>query len=106
MKKLILATALLAGSAHAEFLTGNELLTRMNGSTTDQVLALGYVMGVFDAQNHIGFCQPGQVSAGQARDIVKNYLERSPQHRHLTADVLAIVALGTAWPCKQKGNGV
>jgi hypothetical protein len=107
MKKLILATALLAGSAHAEFLSGNELLSRINGTGIDQALALGYVMGVFDVQHSSGVCPPGQVTAGQVRDIVKNYLERTPQNRHMTADVLTLVALGIVWPCKQqKGNGV
>lgn len=107
MKKLILATALLAGSAHAEFFTGNQLLSHMRGSTIEKALGTGYVMGIFDANHSKAVCPPDQVTSGQARDIVQNYLEEKPQHRHLTADVLTIVALASVWPCKQqKGNGV
>jgi hypothetical protein len=105
MKKLILATALLAGSAHAEFMTGNDLLDKLTGTTTDQVLGLGYILGVFDASRGTYICPPGQITAGQTRDIVKGYLERTPQQRHNTGDLLVVVALGQVWPCK-KGNGV
>lgn len=105
MKKLILAIAPLACSAHAEFMTGNDLLNRLQGTTTDQVLGLGYVMGVFDSQRGSMVCPPSQITAGQTKDIVQNYLLSNPQHRHLTGDLLTVVALGSVWPCK-KGNGV
>ena len=43
MKKLIIITALFAGTAHAEFYSGNQLLNLMNGSNMEQMHALGYV---------------------------------------------------------------
>ena len=107
MKKLVLAMSLLASSAHAEFFTGNNLYSKLTSSGMDQILALGYVMGVFDTKRGVDFCPPGEVVAGQVKDIVQNYLERAPQHRHLTGDILTLAALGSVWPCKQqRGNGV
>jgi hypothetical protein len=105
MKKLILSAALLAGSAHAEFMNGNDLLDKLTGTSTDQVLGLGYILGVFDASRGTYICPPGQITAGQTRDIVKGYLERNPQHRQNTGDLLTTIALATVWPCK-KGSGV
>ncbi len=107
MKKLLLALALVAGSAHAEFWNGNDLLEKMTGTNMEQIMALGYVMGVFDSQRSSTICPPTNsgITAGQMRDVVKNYLERNPQHRHHTGDLVTVVALATVWPCK-KGNGV
>ncbi len=107
MKKLLLALAFVAGSAHAEFWDGNELFAKMNGSGMEQIMALGYVMGVFDSQRSSTVCPPvnSGITAGQMRDVVKNYLDRNPQHRHHTGDLLTVVALSSVWPCK-KGNGV
>jgi hypothetical protein len=107
MKRLLLACTLVAsGATHAEFWNGNDLLMRMNGQPVEQMQALGYVMGVFDSQRSQTICPPSdQITAGQTRDIVRSYLERNPQHRHHTGDLLTTVALATVWPCK-KGNGV
>ncbi len=107
LKALAFGLALTAGSAHAEFWSGNDLLEKMAGSNMEQIMALGYVMGVFDSQRSNTICPPtnSAITAGQMRDVVRSYLERNPQHRHHTGDLLTIVARGTAWPCK-KGNGV
>ena len=110
MKHLILCTALLAGTAHAEFWDGNTLLQRMTGNHSEQMNALGYVMGVADAYNGKEFCpRSGNITSGQINDVVKVYLERNPSLRHLTADLLTMVALSQVWPCpknNQRGNGV
>lgn len=105
MKKWI-AIACLAWStiAHAEFFDGNSLLAKMNSaSLADEMVALGYVMGVADAHREVTYCKsPETVTSGQMRDIVKIYLERYPQTRHYTADVLVGRALGIVWPCAKR----
>jgi hypothetical protein len=104
MKKLIaIALALSAGTAAAEFYDGNELLRRMNSTViVEEMIALGYVMGVADAVRDVDYCgSPDNATAGQFRDIVRNYLTRNPQHRHHTADLLVRVALASVWPCKR-----
>lgn len=107
MKRAAIALTLMSAlTARAEFMSGNDLLDKLTGTTTDQVLGLGYVLGVFDSRRGVDICPPGQITAGQTRDIVKGYLDRNPQHRHHTGDLLTVVALGTVWPCAKKGSGV
>ena len=106
IKKTILIVGLLCGIAHAEFFTGNDLLTRMNSSDAyDRTLALGYVMGVFDAQRGADHCPPENVTSGQIRDMVKNHLEATPATRQFTADVQVRYVLNKAWPCPKKNTG-
>jgi len=111
MKHIILCTALLVGgAARAEFFDGNTLLQRMTGNHSEQMNALDYVMGVADSYNGKEFCpRSGNITSGQINDVVKVYLERNPSLRHLTGDLLTMVALSQVWPCpknNQRGNGV
>jgi hypothetical protein len=94
-----------AAPAKAEFFTGNDLLARMKGTTMEQVQALGYVQGVVDAYSSVVICPPDNVTAGQVRDMIKNYLENLPAKRHFSADSLIGEALEKVWPCKQKRQG-
>lgn len=104
MKSAIATAALVAlcATAHAEFWDGNKLHNHLNGSTGEQLLGLGYVMGVADALQHITFCPPSNVTAGQVRDMVANYLSNVPADRHLTADGLISKVLKGVWPCAQR----
>jgi hypothetical protein len=102
MKKLLISFLLCPIIANAEFFTGNDLLTRMNGSTLDQMQALGFVQGVFDVYVDVTICPPSNVTAGQLNDMIKNYLTNIPAHRHLTAESLINQALKSVWPCKQQ----
>lgn len=107
MKKLLLITALLCGSAHAQqssiLYTGQELFTRF---TTDRVTALAYIAGVADSQSGVTVCiPPGQVTLGQMGDMVRQSLERIPSERHLSADVYVQVTLSNRWPCNNKRGG-
>ena len=103
---LILAAALAATSASAEFLTGNELLERINAEASyDRGIALGYIMGAFDAGQGTTHCAPANVTAGQVRDMVKNVLTSAPAARHHSADSFVSYALMEAWPCKKRERG-
>lgn len=106
IKKLMLTAALICGPAHAEFMTGNELLNRFNTeSYADQGFAMGFVAGVADAMDNILLCMPEGATVGQARDIAIRYLRNNPQSRHRGASALVVDALSGAWPCaRNKGS--
>lgn len=107
MKKLMIALLVVPAVANAGFFSGNELLDKMNSKDyMDKAQALGYVQGVFDAGQRIFHCAPdgSGVNAGQAHDIVKNYLERNPANRNFAADTLINEAFRKVWPCSKKGG--
>ena len=108
MKKLITIAALMCGAAHAEFFSGNDLLAKINSADAyDRALAIGYVIGVFDARSGADHCPPSNVTSGQVRDMVRSHLEATPATRHFTADVQVRYVLSKAWPCPKKhGDGV
>lgn len=107
MRTLIAAALLVVSTASsAQFITGNQLLDRMNADTSNtRMYALGYVIGVVDSMNGYAFCLPGAATAGQINDMMRNYLNNTPAERHLPADVVIATALGVAFPCP-KGKGV
>lgn len=106
MKKLLLIPALLCGTAHAEFFTGNDLLTRINSSDAfERGMGLGFVMGVFDATHSAVHCPPATVTAGQVRDMAVKALNDAPSARHLAAEGFIVYTLRNAWPCAKKGTG-
>lgn len=105
MKPLVLALAMLsATSAHAEFYDGNMLLTRMNGDALDQMAALGFVAGVWDAYMGVLLCPPPNVSLNQARDLTRQLLEKLPHRRHLAAFRFVLAAGGSNFPCPKPGQ--
>lgn len=108
MRPLILAVLLAcAGAAHAEFRTGNRLLSEMNDSTYfAQGMAMGYVIGVADANNGTNHCLPATATVGQLHDMVKNMLIETPAVRHLPADTIVNYVLNKAWPCAKKGQAL
>jgi len=105
MKKTLMAILFLPSMASAEFLTGNDLLSRMNSEEVVQrMFALGYVAGVSDAQQHVFSCPPSGVTNGQVRDVVRSYIEANPSIRHKTADMLVTDALKQVWPCANRNK--
>ena len=78
------------------------LYNKLNGSTMEQMQALGYIMGAADALDTATVCAPLNVTAGQMNDMMKNYLENYPAVRHLPADSIINVVLGRMWPCEKK----
>lgn len=107
MKHTILALALICGNAQAEFYTGNDLLQRIDSeSHGEKMLALGYVIGVFDVGQSVLHCSPSNVTAGQVRDMAASYLRSFPAKRNKTAESLINEVLAAAWPCPKKGIGL
>ena len=102
MKRILIALAMLSGAAHAEFWDGNKLHSNFTGTQGEQLLALGYIMGVADTLQNVVFCPPTNVSAGQLRDMVSNYLANVPADRHLSAEGIVGKVLKSVWPCAQR----
>jgi hypothetical protein len=102
MKAAALILALAASSAQAQFLTGNELLERLNGSTVQQVNAVGYITGVADAELGTLWCPPPIISARQIVDLTKRTLDAVPEKRHENASSFVMAAVRMTWPCESK----
>lgn len=102
MKTLIALTALVCGTANAEFFTGTELLRRLNSEEAyERGSAIGYIAGAHDTQRWVVHCTPDEVNLGQVVKKVKKHLEEAANARHHNADVHVAYALKTAWPCKK-----
>ena len=107
MKHTILALALICGNAQADFYSGNELLQKMDSeSHGERMLAIGYVMGVFDVGQSVLHCSPTNVTSGQVRDMTAAYLRGYPAKRHRGAEALINEVLAATWPCPKKGVGL
>lgn len=103
--QIILAAALVCGTAHAEFYSGNDLYSKLTGNTLDRSIALGYVIGVSDALIRATHCAPKAVTAGQIQDMIRDYLDANPAVRHFSADSLISHVLKTTWPCANRQGG-
>lgn len=104
MKKIIATTLLtLSFSANAAFYSGNDIMRNMTSeNSSERMLALGYVAGIYDALEGTAFCPNGKVTLGQLKDIVLKKLQNFPESRHMTADNFVYVSLSEAFPCKNK----
>ncbi len=105
MKRLLLAVLLCSSSAHAEFLTGNQLMEHLKSENYwAQGYGTGYVIGAYDTGKGTLHCAPKGVTVGQIADIARAYLEANPTMRHYSGDSLVQIALSNAWPCGKKSN--
>ena len=109
MKKYLIALLFVPAMAQAEFLDGNMLLSRIHSSNvSDNLVAMGYIQGIFDANQRATHCAPSGsgITVGQVYDMVKHYLEANPSIRHRTADMLVADVFKQVWPCQRRGTGV
>lgn len=102
MKALALILTLAASSAQAQFMTGNELLERLNGSTVQQVHAMGYITGIADAEIGAVWCPPPNITVRQVVDLTRRTLDVVPEKRHESASFYVIAAVRMTWPCESK----
>jgi hypothetical protein len=100
LKTTAAAAIMLPVVAMAEFWDGNSLLAKIRGNHGDQMQAIGYIMGVFDAGHGAAHCAPEGVTAGQAVDMTRKFMEDSPELRHFSGDRIVMTALSKAWPCR------
>ena len=104
----VAATAVLGMAAHAQFVSGNKLLERMEGSNPyERGFSMGYIMGVADFGFGFNHCPPESVTAGQVRDLAQQYLQANPATRNQSADLLVMRSLRAVWPCAdRKGSSM
>jgi hypothetical protein len=105
MKKLIASLLFVPCMANAEFMSGNNLYSKMNGDFGEKMLALGFIQGVYDVYVSVTFCSPNNVTVGQVSDMVRSYFDNNPSIRHKTAESLINQALKQAWPCANNRGG-
>ena len=105
MKYLLLAL-FLTSTAIAEPFTGNvlkEQCTNVEASELDVLSAwcIGYVSGALEVSWTSGkLCPPANVTRLQATLIVKKWLSDHPDMLNYPTDILVLVALKKAFPCK------
>ena len=102
MKKQILTmlACCVCTVAQAQFWTGNRLLEEIvDDEAVSNGLALGFVMGVTDANGGSNHCPPKNVTSGQVMDMVKEMLVDIPEIRHLPAAAIVEYKLNKVWPC-------
>ncbi len=113
MKKFIsvafFSLSLVLGSnayAAQAFMTGNNLYALLSNSdiaSRDAADALGYISGVLDQafdDKTLRICNEGKLARGQARQIVKNYMEKNPDKWSYVASMSVIFAMREAFPCR------
>ena len=57
-----------------------------------------------DAGKTVVHCSPAAVTMGQIGDMTRMRLEHDPETRNLSADMLILNMLKTAWPCAKKAS--
>lgn len=99
------------------YMDGNMLLEKCDpaSSSLDKTECLGYVAGVMDAAVTMldslkaasptkvppMYCLPtGGVQLGQAGRVTLKWLKDHPEKHHLRGDVLVMMAMSDAFPCK------
>ena len=104
---LLLLVGHVEAAESRSFQDGNEVLAQCDANFSD--VCIGYVEGIADAislarsrSQTIGgwtACIPLPVTAGQVRDVAKDYLRRHPGMRQLGAAGLIAAALQETYPC-------
>lgn len=102
---LLVGGIILAGSAQAQFQTGNDLVNDMRSqSAVDRMFAAGYITGVADLGNGVSHCIPKGVTVGQLVDLSNKFLTNAPEIRNVAGDVILLELFRKTWPCATKGR--
>jgi hypothetical protein len=106
---LLIAAVFCEKEAAGAIVTGNRLLDDCQ-KPNDEIsgpFCGGYIAAIADvlsnknnSVNGARACLSGGVTIGQLRDIVVQWLQRHPQHRHNGAEGLVAAALMEAFPCR------
>jgi hypothetical protein len=102
---VLLGSTVCSGEAHARtyWNSGNELYRICESpSRFDDGLCIGIVVGTIEMYEEMGGNCPytRNVTKGQARDVVMKFLRDHPQHRHLPASWLIVMAIEDAFFCR------
>lgn len=114
MRALLALAVAVPLAAQAEFLSGSDLLRRMeandridrnaaaSGDWQDASFANGFVAGVFDVLVDATFCSRPGVTIGQVRRIAHAYVRANPHRHHEPAYLLVRESLEASFPCEQR----
>jgi Rap1a immunity proteins len=99
-RAMAVAVCLLAeSSAHAEFVTGDELSRACNEASLGAGLyCMAYIAGIFDARPD---CDPLSISMGEAKVIVGRWLKDDPARQKLPAPEIVYKAIREKFPCSK-----
>lgn len=98
------ALSLLSTPVQAQSMqTGNEFLANCKEGTNAYSYCLGLVRGIYRgftiAHNESKVTENfPDATSGQLLDVAIKYMTDNPNSRHISADVLIILAFVTAWP--------
>lgn len=115
MNKLLFGVVVLAFSASASAITGNELKSICTKSALDNECAI-FVHGITEGMDFVfwllaasrskagenvtrPFCVPDTVTAAQLASIVKKQMDARPEVLHHPAQLVVLNALEDAFPC-------
>lgn len=105
MKAAAAVLAVLATSAQAEFISGNDLLRRLNSEQADRTVAVAYIAGVWDAMQGITICAPNTVELSQVVEMTHRALIALPQIRDKSGDAFVVAVASKQWPCAKRATG-
>lgn len=91
---------LVSQAAGASMVNGNKLMEFIGEGTG--VAGSAYIIGVYDAYQHILFCVPPGVTGGQLRDVASAFIKGTPARRHEPAHDLITDAFMQHWPCPKQ----
>lgn len=104
MRPLVFAVMLFPSAANAMFYSGNDIFSACEARSPDPgIFAAGVIDGAHAVSDWSGAphrtCESYGVTVKQLGDVLCNYLEKDPAHRHMTAASLALNAFQEAFPC-------
>lgn len=108
----LLCSKVAIAQTYTSFTTGNSLFDQCSAtSSIAKEYCLGYIVGIADALSDVNSdggtiqgaraCPPKRnLSQGQVRDVVVQWLQRNPAIRHKGASGLVATAIAEAFPCR------
>ena len=101
MKNFLISLLFACATAQAQYVDGNSLHADLTSEKANlRMYALGYIVGVADISISAEvLCMPVDVTQGQLKDVLNNFLISKPQARNLPASLLVQVSLGEYWSC-------
>lgn len=96
----------LASSAHAQFLTGAQLLEHLDqadagASFMKRTMAMGYISAVYDIAHGERVCPGSAVAASDLMKVVHVFLRAHPDRWQEPGATLALDALAQRYPCER-----
>jgi hypothetical protein len=92
-------------AASAEVISGNYWLEMCTRSAPSECIA--YIQGLNAMHGFVTprlYCAPDSVTCGQMQAVIIKYLRDNPAQLHSPFHILALTALGLAFPCQKNSR--